>query len=108
LLQNREISFHRLKSAQLEFQEETMVFFQLPFQGRLQFGDLLAQKPLGQLGHLLRGRFSFCQSLEHELSRDTENIAGHARQLDVGRLQQLQETVALRRLAFHQLAAVAH
>jgi hypothetical protein len=28
-----------------------MVFFQLAFQSQLQFGNLLAEKPFGQLGH---------------------------------------------------------
>jgi hypothetical protein len=38
---------------------------------------------------------------------DAEDIAGEARQLDVGGLQQLQQPIAFGRLALDQLAAVA-
>ena len=47
------------------------------------------------------------QRPEHRAAGYAEDIAGDARQLDVGGLQQLQEPVAFGRLALHQLAAVA-
>src|SRR2546425_11803828 len=85
-----------------------MVFFQLAFQSQLQFGNLLAEKPFGQLGHFLWGCFSFDQSSQHQPAGHSEHVRGHVGQLDVGGLQYFQETVALRRLTFHQLTTIAH
>src|SRR5436309_11666253 len=67
------------------------------------------------LSHLARS-----VELWHRLSRDpwyvvgmcllslSEHVRGHVGQLDVGGLQYFQETVALRRLTFHQLTTIAH
>ena len=63
--------------------------------------------PLREVGHLLGRCTALDQGLEHGPAGDAEDIAGDARQLDVGGLQQLEQPVALGRLALHQLAAVA-
>jgi hypothetical protein len=50
---------------------------------------------------------TFGQRLQHAHSRDAEDITGHAGQLDVGSLQDLQQPVAFGAAALHQLAPVA-
>ena len=47
------------------------------------------------------------QRPEHRPAGHAEDVAHHARQLDVGRFQELQQPVALGRLALGELAAVA-
>ena len=54
-----------------------------------------------------RPRPALDQSLQHGAPGNPEDVAGDAGQLDVGRLQELQEPVALGRLALHELAAIA-
>jgi hypothetical protein len=61
-----------------------------------------------EIGHRLGRGLAGNQRLEHQHPGHPEHIAGHAGQLDVGRLQQLQQPIALSRLAFDELAAVAH
>ena len=70
--------------------------FYITSQSKLQFGNLAAQPPFGQFGHLLRGGFTFRQSFEYQLAGDPEDVAGHAGQFDVRRLQQLPQPIALR------------
>jgi len=77
VLQNGQVLFGRLQSIELQPQQESMVFFELSFQGWPQFVNLLAQTSFGQLGHFLRGRFAFHQSFEHQPAGDSENIGGH-------------------------------
>src|SRR5213076_2416102 len=94
-------------AAQLEFQQVAMVLFHAPLQSRFQLWDLLPQPPFGQLRHLRGCGFSFRQRRQHLHPRDSAGVTRYAGQLDVGRLQHLQQPVALRAPTLYQLAPVA-
>ena len=78
-----------------------------PFERQNQIVPLTAQLPSGKVRHRLGRGAALDQSLQHGAPGNPEDVAGDACQLDVGRLQELQEPVALGRLALHQLAAIA-
>ena len=72
-----------------------------------QVDALAPQLSLREVGHGLGRGGPLDQSLEHGAAGHAEDVGCDARQLDVGRFQELQEPVAFGRLAFHQLAAIA-
>ena len=78
-----------------------------PVERQDQIGALAAQLPSGEIRHRLGRGLALDQRPEHRAAGHAEDVAGDARQLDVGGLQELQEPVAFGRLALHQLAAVA-
>jgi hypothetical protein len=84
-----------------------MVLLHPPFERQNQIVPLTAQLPSGKVRHRLGRSAALNQSLQHGAPGNPEDVTGDAGQLDVGCLQELQEPVALRRLAFHQLAAIA-
>ena len=84
-----------------------MVLLHPPFERQNQIVPLTAQLPSGKVRHRLGRGAALDQSLQHGAPGNPEDVAGDAGQLDVGRLQELQEPVALGRLALHQLAAIA-
>ena len=84
-----------------------MVLLHPPFERQNQIVPLTAQLPSGKVRHRLGRGAALDQSLQHGAPGNSEDVAGDAGQLDVGRLQELQEPVALGRLALHQLAAIA-
>src|ERR1700716_4175162 len=61
-----------------------MMTFELSFQGQLQLGNLAAQLPLGQLRHFLCSGLTCDQSSQHQPAGSSEDIGGHAGQLDIG------------------------
>ena len=84
-----------------------MVLLHPPFERQNQIVPLTAQLPSGKVRHRLGRGAALDQGLQHGAPGNPEDVAGDAGQLDVGRLQELQEPVALGRLALHQLAAIA-
>ena len=84
-----------------------MMLLDPPFERQHQIVPLMAELPSGKVRHRLGRGAALDQSLQHGAPGNPEDVAGDAGQLDVGRLQELQEPVALGRLAFHQFAAIA-
>ena len=84
-----------------------MMLLDPPVERQGQIGALAAQLALGEIRHRLGRGLARDQRPEHRPAGHAEDVAGDARQLDVGGLQELQEPVAFGRLALHQLAAVA-
>src|SRR5271157_2048465 len=102
-----DVRLDRFEPAQLHRQEEAVMLLDPPVERQDQIGALAAQLALGEIRHRLGRGLALDQRPEHRAAGHAEDIAGDARQLDVGGLQELQEPVAFGRLALHQLAAVA-
>src|SRR5437867_772747 len=106
LFEQAEISIHSFETAHLEAEQETVVFFHLPFQRASEIRDLVAETPLREFGHLLGGGFTLENRPQHTHPGNAENIAGDAGELDVRGLQELEEAVALGRPALDDLASI--
>ena len=78
----------------MSIDQKTMVSRHLPFQRSAQFGNLIPQSALGQLGQRLGIAFAFHEGPQDRPPRSAEHVAGYRTQLDVGILQR--RTVALR------------
>ena len=78
-----------------------------PFERQNPIVLLTAQLPSGKVRHRLGRGAALDQGLQHGAPGNPEDVGGDAGQLDVGRLEELQEPVALGRLALHQRAAIA-
>ncbi len=76
-------------------------------QGEFQLGQFATQPTARQSGDLSRSRRALDQRPKHRYPGDPENVARHTRQLDVGGLQQLEQTVALGRAGVDQLTPIA-
>ena len=74
-------------------QHKPMVLCQMSFQGLLELRDFPSQLPLCQIGELHRILFPYDQSFQHRSARGAQDIARHRRQLDVGILQNLVNSV---------------
>ena len=76
-----------------------MMLLHSPLERQDEIGALAAQLSFGEIGHLFNRGSALDQRLEHRPAGHAEDVAQHARQLDVGRFQKLQPPVALGRLA---------
>jgi hypothetical protein len=95
------LQLHHLVEQQ--FQHEPMVLGNSSLQRDFQFGDLGPQLAAGQLGQHFRIVLTGDDGLEHVASGQPQDIRGHRRQLEVGVLQDLLQTVGHVRLLVHQL-----
>ena len=102
------IGFDRLDAAELHREQKAVMLFDAAGEGLDQLGALAAQLASGEGRHLLGSGAAGNKRLQHGPPGDAEYLAHHARQLDVGGLQQPQQTVAFRRLGLDEFAAIAH
>src|SRR3954469_19529723 len=101
------IRFDRRDAAKLHREQEAVMLFDAAGEGLNQLGALAAQLASGEGRDLLGRAAAGDKRPQHGAAGDAEDVAHHARQLDVGRLQQSQKTVAFRRLRLDALAAIA-
>ena len=106
-VQEVDVRIEMIEATKLETQQESVVVLDASFEGEFELGHLLAQRALGEAGHLLRARLSRQKSPQHELARGAEDVAENARELDVGGLEELEQAVPLRAAYLDQLAAIA-
>jgi len=95
------------ETRELHLEHEAMMLFDPPFESELQFAELLAETLLRELRHLGGRCVPADERLQHRHARDAEDVAGNARELDVGRLEELLQPVALRASALDEFSAVA-
>src|ERR1044071_3100723 len=88
------IRFDRLDAAELHRKQKAVMLFDAAGERLDQLGALAAQLALGEGRHLLGSGATGDKRLQHGSAGDAEDVAHHARQLDVGGLQQPQEAVA--------------
>src|SRR6266571_8159499 len=102
-----DVGVELFEAADLKAEQKAVVLLDPALKGQFQLGELLAERTLGKLRHLFRGRLADDQSAQHEHARGPEDVARDAGQLDIGALEQLEETVLLRSPALNQLPAIA-
>jgi hypothetical protein len=102
-----DVLLDRFEPAQLGGEEEPMMLLHSPLERQDEIGALASQLALGEIRPGLDRRLTLDQRPKHRPARYAEDVAHYARQLDVGRFQELQQPVALGRLALGELAAVA-
>ena len=102
-----DVLLDRFEPAQLGGQEEPMMLLHSPLERQDELGALATQLALGEIRHCLDRRLTLDQGPKHRPAGHAEDVAHYARQLDVGRFQELQQPVALGRLALGELPAVA-
>src|SRR4051794_4955952 len=101
------IDFDRLDAAELHREQEAVMLFDAAGESLDQLGALAAQPASGEGRDLLGSGAAGDQRLQHGAAGDAEDVAHYARQLDVGGLQQPQQTVAFGRLSLDEFAAIA-
>ena len=99
-LQLGQIALDLVEPAQVQAQQKTMMLGQTPLERLDQVLQLGPQAALGQLGHRLGCHVPLDEGLQHGCTGHAEDIRRHTRQLDVGRLQQLERPIALGRQGF--------
>ena len=82
------IGFDRLNAAELHREQEAVMLFEAAGKRLDQPGALAAQLASGEGCDLLGSGAAGDKRLQHGPAGDAEDVAHHARQLDVGRLQQ--------------------
>src|SRR6266852_4881080 len=102
-----DIGIELIDSSQLHIEHLAMMVANLPVEGQLELRKLLPEYSLSQLAELTWVDITLDDLADHQRSGDAEDVTGDDRELDVRRLEDLDEAIAFGASSIYQGSAIA-